>query len=408
MNNYINDEYFEKFIDSLGRLNPADKINNLTDEEKEYLNNRFNNSSSYKESINRIKYKIETRPTCVICGGYVNYIKKNIFSETCNCKDCKNKNAYNKHLTTFKKNHNGLVNVFQLDYVKDKIKQTCLTKYGVEYSGQADVKKEKSKQTWIEKYNTNNPAKNDIIKEKSKQTCLERYNTEYSFQSRNNKEKSKQTCLKKYGCEYPTQSKEIQNKIKQTCLEKYGVENYLLTDSCIEKQVNGSFKKYGTRYPAQSKLFWDNYNLAEANQKRNETHKKNNSFKKSNPEDICFSLLKEKYNDVIRQYRSDIYPFNCDFYIPSIDTYIEYQGSHFHMGHPFDKNNVDDINKLNELKERSSKSDRHKNGKESQYDKMIYTWTDLDVRKRNIAKENNLNYLEFFSILTCKQWLSNE
>ena len=29
---------------------------------------------------------------------------------------------------------------------------------------------------------------------------------------------------------------------------------------------------------------------------------------------------------------------------------------------------------------------------------MINTWTILDVKKRNIAKENNLNFLEFYTL----------
>ena len=37
---------------------------------------------------------------------------------------------------------------------------------------------------------------------------------------------------------------------------------------------------------------------------------------------------------------------------------------------------------------------------------MIYVWTDLDVRKRNIAKENNLNYIEFWNIEELKNWLN--
>ena len=58
--------------------------------------------------------------------------------------------------------------------VREKIKQTCLKKYGID-----------------------NPAKVNEFKEKSKQTCLERYGTEHTFQSEHFKEKSKETCLKK-------------------------------------------------------------------------------------------------------------------------------------------------------------------------------------------------------------------
>ena len=34
-----------------------------------------------------------------------------------------------------------------------------------------------------------------------------------------------------------------------------------------------------------------------------------------------------------------------------------------------------------------------------------YVWTIRDVKKRNIAKENNLNYIEFFTILELETWL---
>ena len=80
-----------------------------------------------------------------------------------------------------------------------------------------------------------------------------------------------------------------------------------------------------------------------------------------------------------------MYPFNCDFYIPSLNLYIEYNGSHYHHYHPFDINDDNDINELNRLKEKAENSNAHKNGKKSQYDNIIYTWTILDLKKRNIA-----------------------
>ena len=38
---------------------------------------------------------------------------------------------------------------------------------------------------------------------------------------------------------------------------------------------------------------------------------------------------------------------------------------------------------------------------------MIYTWTDLDVRKQQIAKENNLNYIMFYSLTDFEKWYNN-
>ena len=106
------------------------------------------------------------------------------------------------------------------------------------------------------------------------------------------------------------------------------------------------------------------------------------------------------------QYRSELYPFNCDFYIPSIDTYIEYNGSQYHHKHPFDENNEDDIKELNRLKE--LEQEKLKTNKHTQYTFIIYTWTDLDIRKRKIAKENNLNFIEFWSVQELKDWLDKQ
>ena len=39
------------------------------------------------------------------------------------------------------------------------------------------------------------------------------------------------------------------------------------------------------------------------------------------------------------------------------------------------------------------------------YDKIIYTWTDLDVRKLECFKDNNLNYKIFYSLNELKEWI---
>ena len=41
------------------------------------------------------------------------------------------------------------------------------------------------------------------------------------------------------------------------------------------------------------------------------------------------------------------------------------------------------------------------------YVNAIKIWTELDVKKRNWAKENNLNWIEFFTFEEVKVWLEN-
>ena len=155
-------------------------------------------------------------------------------------------------------------------------------------------------------------------------------------------------------------------KYKQTCLNKYGVPNYSYTTK-FKQQV---FEKKNS-----------------TNVKIYQTKKKNNSFNTSKPEEEIYKLLCQKYNDVKRQYKSKVYPFACDFYIPSEDLYIEYQGFWTHGNEPYDENNQRHQEKLKLWETKGT----------SQYKKAINDWTQRDIIKRKTAKNNNLNWLEFFT-----------
>ena len=101
-----------------------------------------------------------------------------------------------------------------------------------------------------------------------------------------------------------------------------------------------------------------------------------------------YLISKYDYDDILPQYMDiDRYPFACDFYIKSLDLFIEINGMWTHGGHPFDENNDEDMKKLTIWRTKNTKF----------YNQAIYVWTDLDVRKRNIAKKNKLNYIELFS-----------
>ena len=130
--------------------------------------------------------------------------------------------------------------------------------------------------------------------------------------------------------------------------------------------------------------------------KQYETKKKNGTFKSSKKEDIFASLLEQ--NNIIyeRQYRSDLYPFNCDFYIPKLDLYIELNLYLTHGPGPFDFCNLNHLNYLDWLKLNGGiryKKEKRKN----LYFNTIDTWTERDVKKLNIAKKNNLNYIMVYN-----------
>lgn len=117
----------------------------------------------------------------------------------------------------------------------------------------------------------------------------------------------KSTCIKRYGVDNPWKSNKIKEKLKQTWLRKYGVDNY-------------------------DKLTHNIYTFTEeAKQKRIETKRKNHTFNTSKPEEELYLYIKERFPLVKRQYKDkNKYPYNCDFYIPNLDYFIELQGYYTH------------------------------------------------------------------------------
>ena len=109
--------------------------------------------------------------------------------------------------------------------------------------------------------------------------------------------------------------------------------------------------------------------------------------------------MQQVFPDIQYQYYSKEYPFTCDFYIPPLDLYIEYNGTWTHGGRPFDETDKDCIEQLNKWKEKTRTSQF--------YQTAVYVWSDLDVRKRQCVIKNNLNYLAFYSIEDFEQWLNN-
>ena len=356
INKALEEEIIKYCLRTNGIINKY-AINRLPEEYKTYLNNRFEYIESYEEAIFRLRNNIEIRPICEICGGIVSFYGKirRPYSLCC-CEDhAKELNKIHRYKTNLEKY--GVENASKSDIIKQK--------QSIIYHEKEEQIKETRKNTLKEKYGVENSFQLEISKEKSKQTCLEKYGAENAAQSEIVQKKIKQTCLEKYGVENATQVKEVKDKIKQTCLEKYGVDN---AAKCPEIQ-----------------------------DKINNTKTKNGTHNTSIPENKSYILLKEKYYNVVRQYKSKVYPFNCDFYIPNLDLYIECNYSWLHGFHPFNENNKEDINKLNKWKKHNT----------TFYNSAIKVWTISDIKKRNTAKENKLNWIEFFNINELEKWLNN-
>lgn len=213
----------------------------------------------------------------------------------------------------------------------------------------------------------------------------------------NSRETYKNYCLK-----YPNYKINHINKIKQTKLRKYGDENY----NNKEKTDQTNLEKYGVKRPLQNKDIHHKLeisNIKKYGVKTPLSLPKNRITKNISKEELkCFELLKEKYPLSINQYFSEKYPFSCDFYIPELDLYIEYQG--FGGGHnnrPFNENDETHIKELMmhyKLAENGNTISQ----------RIIRAWFLSDPLKRETAKKNNLNYLEFFNMKQFMEWYNQQ
>ena len=315
----------------------------------------------------------------------------------------------------------GVTNSHYLPEVVEKMKQTNLERYGVDVPAKNEEIKEKQLKTMNEKYGGNAPICSKEIKNKIAKTNQEKYGCASPFGNKNVQEKSKQTIMNKYGTEHAMQNQEVRDKLKHTVQEKYGVNTYTETEKFKEKVQETCREKYGNDYFMGTDSFknkskqtcLEKYGVdhpsktIEIQEKIFETMKKNGSYRSSKPEKEIEKLLKEKYEHVETQYNKDSrYPFLCDFYIPELDLFIEYQGYQGHGGHPFNPNSKEDIDKLNLWIKKATETN-YKGKTKEQYLQYISVWTQKDVEKRNIAKQNNLNYLEFFSFDEFMNWYKN-
>lgn len=338
-------------------------------------------------------YNIQINPgICPICGNSIK-LKHHKLQKFC-CKKCQNiffqtSKAYKqsnieKAKQTCKSKY-GVENVMGSNLFRQKIKntkfkkygdsnynnrdlakETCLKKFGVENQNQCDFIKEAKRQSFINKYGVDNPAKIDGISDKIKETKLKKYGDS----NYNNRDLAKQTCADLYG----DSNYNNRPKAKQTTLDLYGVENY-----------SNSLERKERELEIQDKI--------------NDTKRLHNSFHTSTPENNLYNLLLTKFksDDIIRQYKSDLYPFACDFYVKSLDLYVELQGTWLHGSEPYNSKNPEHIKIVNEWKSRSTSH------KTNFYEVAIKTWTIRDPLKRKTALKSNLNYIEVFDFKTFKE-----
>lgn len=180
-----------------------------------------------------------------------------------------------------------------------------------------------------------------------KKTNIEKYGTSNPFQSETIKNKIKKTFIEIYGCDHPMHCKEIVHKLQQTNFERYGHICAMHSEEIAKKVIRTNLMRYGVENGGASK---------KSLKKIDATKRKNHTFNTSKVENEFKKYLEDNDINFKYQYKSEPYPFNCDFYFPDYDLYFEIQGHWSYGKHPFDKNNVDDVKILNKWKENNLKN----------------------------------------------------
>ena len=325
----------------------------------------------------RLKNNLKKRPVCIICGKPVKYTSGH-YAKFCS-KECQYSDLGKKITKEIKIKSNlekyGVEHTSQLKEVTDK-----RTKSRADHVNEIQ---QHVRESLYKKYGAYDVMHIPHILQKIKNTNLKKFGVEFPLQQlkKENSEiyqKISQTCINKFGVDSLLKNKEVREKIKQTNIQKYGVDNPLKNKEIREKIKQTNIQKYGVDNPLKNKEIW----------KKSQDNRQISS--KSKLENNFLNYLKLKYepDDIITQYKSKEYPYYCDFYIKSINLYIEIQGHWTHNYHPFDINNLND-QLIMDIWRTKSLSDKY-------YKNALNTWTIKDVEKRNTAIQNNLNYLEIF------------
>ena len=185
------------------------------------------NKTKLNKETDRIKFKIEIRPTCKLCGANVKYKgllnSQPTYKTYCSC-SCAQKS----------------------EETRKKYKEKCIQKYGVDNSFKDKKIQEKKRKSLMDHYGVIVPSKSDEIKEKIKNTCLEKYGAASLLQSGEIRKKIEITNLEKYGSITPLGNTEfMKTKIK----EKYGVE-YSTQIPYVKKKISegtSSIRTYNTK-----------------------------------------------------------------------------------------------------------------------------------------------------------------
>ena len=276
-------------------------------------------------------------------------------------------------------------------HIQEKVKQTCLERYGTENFGQGTKARQKAKETMNDKYGVDYFC--------TTEKCITAGHTDKA------KQKAKETCMKKYGvscgfkteqCKKASTSTEATEKRKTTNMQRYGTQYTFAnsyTDAANTKRNQTMIDKYGVNHNFKRPDVIAHNCSAEVMKKKHDT-KKSNGWCRSKSEEYLDAKIIHQHK---RNTKTPYYPWKVDFYVFDLDLYIEINAYWMHGGHWFDENNSEDQATLQKWINRNTEQDRY----------AIKIWTKSDLEKRDFAIKNNLNYVVLWNMNQIEQFIQD-
>jgi len=184
--------------------------------------------------------------------------------------------------------------------------------------------------TNVERYGAERPIQSPMIEQKRRKTCVERYGGENPMCDQTIRTSSintmRSTFKERYGVEHPLQVKEFADKAHKKAFEtfeKHGVKSPAQMPGAKEKIEATCIQKYGTKNAMQNPV-------VNAKALATKERKGINLFKTTKIEARILQALQIIFGNDDVQHPKWFNKHPVDFYIKSIDVWIEHDGEFWH------------------------------------------------------------------------------
>ena len=210
-------------------------INRDTSVSKEIKQYYLNNFKYFDEFSYRVRYEINERPKCSICGELLEWNNSSKeYYITCGKESCRIQQIQNTNIEKY----GGIAPTCSKEVIEKRNKNNII-KYGCDPSQLASTK-EKTKETFKRNWGEDHPLKTEKGKNLLKRTLNERYGVDHPIHIPGALEKREKTYIKNWGVNNPSKVAEIQLKKEETLMKHYNVKNPMHCKEIVDKM----HKKY--------------------------------------------------------------------------------------------------------------------------------------------------------------------